>query len=327
MRPLVTGAAGFIGSAIVRGLIARGYHPRALVRPDSNRRALRGLDIEIAMGDIRDQGSVERALAGCDTIFHAAADYRLWVPDPATMESINVEGTRTVIEAARRHGIDRVVHTSSVGTLGIPGDGTPGTEETPVTIADMTGPYKRSKFLAERIARDAASQGVPVVIVHPSTPVGPFDVRPTPTGKMIVDFMRGRMPAFLDTGLNIVDVDDCAEGHILAAERGVIGRSYILGGENLTLREIFAILSPRCGIPAPRIKLPHAPVLLLARIMDVISRFTGREPFIPLDGVRMARTRMFFSSRRAEEELSYRHRPARDALWRAVDWFRAEGYA
>jgi len=327
VKPLVTGATGFIGSAIIRALCSRGIRPRVLVRPTSNRRALRDLEVEIVTGDVRDRESIDRVVAGCDTIFHAAADYRLWVPDPQRMYEVNVEGTRNLIDAARRHRIGRFVHTSSVGALGIPSDGTPGTEETPVTIDDMTGPYKRSKFLAERLARDAVREGVPVVIVNPSTPVGPCDVKPTPTGKMIVDFMGKRMPAFLDTGLNIVHVDDCAEGHILAAERGETGRAYILGGENLPLREIFTLLSRHCGVPAPRVRLPYLPVLFLAHLLDRLSRLTGREPVIPLDGVRMARRTMFFSSRRAEDELGYRHRPADEALRDAVTWFRQEGYA
>lgn len=321
MRPLVTGGTGFIGSALVRRLVREGIIPRVLVRDETALRGINGLSVDLVKGNVRDEESIVSALGGCDTLFHLAADYRLFVPDPETMYATNVGGTRSVLRAAARCGVKRIIHTSSVGTLGIPRDGTPGTEETPVSLREMVGHYKRSKFLAERVALEAAAEGLPVVVVNPSTPVGPHDSRPTPTGKMIADFLAGKMPAYIDTGLNVVDVDDCAEGHLLAAERGAVGRRYILGGENLALREIFTILSEFSGVPAPRIRLPYLPVLMAAALIHPLSLITRRETAIPLTGVRMASKTMFFSSRRAEQELGYRHRPARQALERAVRWF------
>lgn len=327
MKTLVTGGTGFIGSAIIRALLERGVETRALARPGSNRRNLEGLDIEICEGDLLDPASLERALTGCDTLFHAAADYRLWARDPAAMYAVNVTGTRNILEAALKAGLSKVVYTSSVGTLGNPGDGRPGTEETPVTIDDMVGDYKKSKFMAEREAGSFASRGLPLVIVNPSTPAGPCDIKPTPTGRMIVDFLNGNMPAYLDTGLNIIDVDDCAAGHLLAADKGRTGEKYILGGENLTLRQIFVMLSEISGVPAPAVRLPYLPVLAAAHVNEAISRITGKEPLIPLAGVRMAAKKMFFDSTRAKEALGFSSRPPLEALQRAVDWFRANGYA
>lgn len=243
------------------------------------------------------------------------------------MYAANVDGTRNILEAALRRGIARVVYTSSVGTLGNPGNGTPGTETTPVTFADMVGHYKKSKFLAEREAEAFIARGLPLVIVNPSTPVGPHDVKPTPTGKIIVDFLNRKMPAYLDTGLNIIDVEDCARGHLLAARHGRIGEKYILGHENLTLREIFALLARLTGIPAPRVRLPHTPILMAAYVNEALAKLTGKEPLIPLAGVQMAKKFMFFESSKATGELGLQRRPAVDALRRAVEWFRANGYA
>ncbi len=326
MKAFVTGGSGFIGAALVRALLAEGYQVRALVRPGSDRRNLAGLDVELWEGDLLDRRSLQRGLDGCGLLFHAAADYRLWTPDPAAMYAANVDGTRTILEAALESGVSRVVYTSSVGTLGNPGDGTPGTEETPVSLSDMVGDYKKSKFLAEREAESFLARGLPLTIVNPSTPVGPRDIKPTPTGKIIVDFLNGRMPAYLDTGLNIIDVDECARGHLLAATRGEVGRKYILGGENLTLAHIFQLLAEITGRPAPKVRLPYLPILAAAWVNEALSMVTGREPLIPLAGVRMAAKKMFFDSSRAERELGLETRPATEALRRAVDWFIRNGY-
>ncbi len=326
MKVFVTGATGFIGASIVRELLKDGCEVRALARAGSDRSNLKGLDLEIFEGDLRDAGGLRKGLAGCDQLYHAAADYRLWTRRPAEMYDINVGGTRNILEAALHAGVSRVAYTSSVGTLGNPGDGTPGTESTPVSLADMVGHYKRSKFLAEREAERFIARGLPLVIVNPSTPIGPLDIKPTPTGKIIVDFLNGKMPAYLDTGLNIIDVEDCARGHILAAERGTVGEKYILGNENLTLKQIFGLLERITGRPAPRIRLPYAPILAAACINEAISWCTGREPLIPLTGVRMARKIMFFDSAKAVRELGLKSRPVEESLQRAVDWFRDNGY-
>ncbi|TWJ32914.1 hopanoid-associated sugar epimerase [Geobacter argillaceus] len=327
MKAFVTGATGFLGASIVRELLKDGWAVRVLARPDSDRRNLRGLDVDVREGDLRSRDRLARDLDGCQALFHAAADYRLWTNDPAAMYAANVDGTRTILEAALAAGVQHTVYTSSVGTLGNPGDGTPGTEDTPVTLADMVGHYKRSKFLAERVAEELAAKGLPLVIVNPSTPVGPYDVKPTPTGKIIVDFLNRKMPAFLDTGLNIIDVEDCARGHLLAREKGRVGQKYILGGENLTLKAIFGQLAALTGQPAPRFRLPYRPILAAAYLNEAISRLTGREPLIPLAGVQMAKKFMFFDSGKAVRELGLPRRPASEALQRAVSWFRANGYA
>ncbi len=327
MKAFVTGATGFLGASIVRELLKDGWEVRVLARPGSDRRNLAGLPVEIREGDLRNRDALTRDLAGCRALFHAAADYRLWTNDPAAMYAANVDGTRTILEAALQAGVERTVYTSSVGTLGNPGDGTPGSEDTPVALADMVGHYKRSKFLAERVAEEMAGGGLAVVIVNPSTPVGPFDVKPTPTGKIIVDFLNRKMPAFLDTGLNIIDVEDCARGHLLAWQKGRVGGKYILGGEDLTLKAIFALLAEITGLPAPRFRLPYTPILAAAYVNEAISRVTGREPLIPLAGVQMAKKFMFFDSTKAVRELGLPRRPAREALQRAVTWFRANGYA
>jgi|SRR5579875_569513 len=328
MKALVTGASGFVGAAVVRHVLARGGGARCLVRASSSRRNLEGLPVEVAVGDLTDSPSLERALAGCDTLFHVAADYRLGVRDPAELYRANVEGTRNVLDAAARAGVSRIVYTSSVATIGIPADGTPGNEETPVRLDDMIGHYKRSKFLAEQVAREWARANAPahLVIVNPSTPIGPGDVKPTPTGRIIVDAASGRTPAYVDTGLNVVHVDDVAEGHLLALERGRSGEHYILGGENLSLRDILGTVAELVGRPPPRIRLPHAVVLPIAYIAEGYSRVTGRPTRVTVEGVRMSRKRMFFSSEKAVRELGYRWRPAREAFADAIRWFRENGY-
>ncbi|MBI5655978.1 MAG: NAD-dependent epimerase/dehydratase family protein [Geobacter sp.] len=326
MKAFVTGATGFIGASLVRELLKDGCSVRVLVRPGSDRRNLEGLTIELWEGDLRDGVNLRAGLEECDVLFHAAADYRLWTRNPAEMYESNVAGTRNILEAALANRLARVVYTSSVGTLGNPGDGTPGTETTPVAFADMVGDYKKSKFLAEREAQSFLAQGLPLVIVNPSTPVGGGDVKPTPTGKIIVDFLNRKMPAYLDTGLNIIDVTDCARGHILAARKGRIGEKYILGNENLTLQRIFDLLAQITGIPAPKVRLPYAPILAAAYCNEAISRLTGREPLIPLAGVQMARKFMYFDSSKAVRELGLPQRPALEALGTAVEWFRSNGY-
>ena len=319
----VTGANGFLGSHVVRALIARGDRVRALARVNADISALHGIECEIVHGDVRDIESLRRAVKGCDEIYHVAADYRLWVVDHAPMYAINVEGTRNVIAAAREAGVARIVHTSTVGALGIPHD-VPGREDTPVHLDTMVGPYKRSKFLAERVAEDAAHAGAPVVIVNPSTPIGPLDYKPTPTGRMIVDFLNRRMPAYLDTGLNLVDVEDCARGHLLAAERGRIGEKYILGSENLSLAELFTRLARMSGLPAPKMRIPYAVAFGFALGAEAFARtVTHRPPRASLTEVRMARKKMFFDSSKAIRELGYAPGPIDPALKRAVDFFRA----
>ena len=327
MTALVTGASGFVGSAVVRALLESGEAVRAFVRPSSDRRNLEDLKVDIELGDLRDRKSLERAIKGCDTVFHVAADYRLWVPDAAAMFAANVDGTRNVMEAAGCAGVRRVVYTSSVATLGLSRDSEPADEQTPVRESDIISPYKQSKFAAEAVVkRMVAEQGLPAVIVHPSTPIGPRDVKPTPTGKMVVEAASGRMPAFVDTGLNIVHVDDVAEGHLLAMERGVIGGQYILGAENLTLAEILAAVAEIVHRPAPRWRLPHDVVMPIAFLAELWARLTGREPFVTRDGVRLARKHMFFSSDHAIRDLGYRPRPAKAAIADAVSWFNQHGY-
>jgi dihydroflavonol-4-reductase len=320
---LVTGANGFLGCHVVRALIARGDQVRALARENADLSALRGIDCEIVRGDVRDVRSLHSATQGCHEVYHVAADYRLWVIDHAPMYAINVEGTRNVIAAAREAGVARIVHTSTVGALGIP-HGAPGREDTPVTVDAMVGPYKRSKFLAERVAEDAAREGAPVVIVNPSTPIGPLDYKPTPTGRMIVDFLNRKMPAYLDTGLNLVGVEDCARGHLLAAERGRVGEKYILGGENLSLAELFAHLARLSGMPAPQMRIPYAVAYGFALGAEAFARtVTHKPPRASLTEVKMARKKMFFDSSKAKTELGYAPGPVDPALKRAIEFFRA----
>lgn len=327
MTTLVTGATGFVGSAVLRKLLQRGHQVRALVRPTADRRNLEDVAAEVATGDLTDRASLDRAMRGCDTVFHVAADYRLWVPDPARMFAINVEGTRHIMEAAGAAGARRIVYTSSVATLGTSKDSTPATEDTVATAADMIGAYKRSKHAAEALVREmVAGHGLPAVIVHPSTPIGPRDVKPTPTGRLVVEAASGRMPAFVDTGLNVVHVDDVADGHVLALEHGRIGRHYILGGDDLTLGQILSIVAEITGRPAPRLKLPHGAILPFAALAELWAKVGGGEPFATREGVKMARKKMFYSSARAIQELDYRPRPAREAIANAIAWFREHGY-
>ncbi len=322
----ITGATGFIGRHVAAALIRRGWHVKALCRTHSVLPAELS-EVEWRTGDIRDVQSLSHAMAGAEAVFHVAADYRLWAKDPREIYQSNVAGTINVFQAARSAGVRRVVHTSSVGALGLTADGTPADENTPVSLRDMIGDYKKSKFLAEREAEKFLGKDMSIVFVHPSTPVGPGDHKPTPTGKIIVDFLNRKMPAYLDTGLNLVDVRDVAEGHCLALEKGGSGEKYILGNQNLTLAQIFGILQNTSGIPAPRIRLPHAPILALAGACSLISRITGREPLIPYDGVRMAAKHMFFDASKAVRELGLPQTPVETALADAVTWFRQNGYA
>ncbi|HEY2590157.1 MAG TPA: hopanoid-associated sugar epimerase [Steroidobacteraceae bacterium] len=327
MKALVTGASGFVGAAVTRTLLARGWETRCLVRAASSRRNLEGLRVEAVIGDLTDASSLDRALERCDALFHVAADYRLGVRDPSEIYRANVEGTRNVLEAARRAGVRRTVYTSSVATVGIPSDGTPGDEATPVRVEDMIGHYKRSKFLAEQVAREwVRTSGADVVIVNPSTPIGPGDVKPTPTGQIIVDAARGRTPAYVDTGLNVVHVDDVAEGHLLAFERGRAGEHYILGGEDLPLKAILGIIAQLVGRKPPRVRLPHAIVMPIAYLAEGYARVTGGQTRVTVESVRMSRKRMFFSSAKAKRELGYRWRPPQEAFADAIRWFRENGY-
>jgi len=326
MTAVVTGATGFVGSAVARALVAAGWQVRALVRAGSDRRNLQQLAVDTVAGDLADGPSLERALADCRALFHAAADYRLGALEPQQLYRTNVEGTRNILSAASRAGVSRVVYTSSVATIGLPADGSPGTEETPVALADMIGHYKRSKYLAEQLVCDSAQAGTSVVIVNPSTPIGPGDVKPTPTGRMVVDAACGRMPAYVDTGLNIVHVDDVAAGHLRAFHRGRTGERYILGGQDMMLREILAAIALLVGRRAPGIRLPLAAVLPLAHVSEAFARITGRTTRITLEGVRMARKRMFFSSAKAVHELGYQWRAPTQAFEDAVRWFREQGY-
>jgi dihydroflavonol-4-reductase len=325
MKALVTGATGFVGAAVARALNAAGWQVRVLVRSGSDRSNLQPLAWDIVQGDLADSSSLERALEGCTGLFHVAADYRLGARDPTQLYRTNVEGTRNILTAARTAGVPRVVYTSSVATIGIPPDGSPGEERTPVALDNMIGHYKRSKYLAEEVARDAARTGMSVVIVNPSTPVGPGDVKPTPTGQLVLDAASGRMPAYVDTGLNIVHVDDVAAGHLLAFERGRAGERYILGGEDMTLKTILGQIAQLVGRAPPRVRLPYAAVLPVAYLAEAIARVSGRSGRVTLEGVRMSRKRMFFSSAKAVTELGYRWRPPLRAFEDAVRWFRERG--
>lgn len=325
---LVTGATGFVGSAVVRKLISRGHTVRVLVRSSSDRSNIDGLQVDIVEGDLLDATTLKPALDGCSGLFHVAADYRLWAPDPGPMFRANVDGTRTILLAAGECGVERIVYTSSVAVLGnLAGDGA-ADEDTPVTFEDMIGPYKQSKFLAEAEARGLVEeQGLPVVIVNPSTPIGPRDIKPTPTGRMIVEAASGRMPAYVDTGLNVIHVDDVAEGHLLAFEKGVIGQRYILGGRNISLREILSTIAGITGGKPPRVKIPTGAVLPFAYLAEAWARASGgKEPFATVDGLRMAKKKMFFSHTKADRELGHAPRPTEQALADAVQWFRDHGY-
>jgi len=324
MKIAVTGGTGFVGAALIRQLLARGESVRALARPDSDTRNLDGLAIERVAGDLADPASLARAVRGCKRLYHAAADYRLWVPDPAAMHRINVDGTVALMRAAAEAGVERIVHTSSVATLGLNRDRAPADEDTPSDPGQMIGPYKQSKFIAEQQVREMVErERLPAVIVNPSTPVGPRDLKPTPTGQMLLDAITGRMPAYVDTGLNVVHVDDVATGHLLAMEHGQIGRRYILGGDNLYLREILFLLAEIHGHQPPRLRLANGLVLPIAHLAEAWARLRGKPPRLTVTGVLLARKCMFFSSARAERELGYRARPAEQALRAAVEWFKA----
>jgi dihydroflavonol-4-reductase len=326
MITLVTGATGFVGSHVARQLVARGERVRVLLRPSSQLRALEGLAVERVVGDLRDAASLAWALEGVRRVFHVAADYRLWARHPQEIYESNVTGTRNLLEAARRAGVERCIYTSTVATLAVPRPGALPNEETIARLQEMIGHYKRSKFLAEQEALRAAAEGLPVVIVNPTTPVGPGDWKPTPTGRIILDFLNGRMPAYVDTGLNLVPVEDAAAGHLLAAERGRVGERYILGGRNLTLKEILSMLAAITGHAAPRLRLPHAVALAAAYGDQVVSRVLGREPQIPLEGVRMARHKMFVDCSKAVRELGFVAGSVEEALERAVRWYEENGY-
>ena len=328
MTTLVTGATGFVGAAVVRRLLARGETVRVLTRPASDRSNIDDLPVEIALGDLLAPDSLPAALSGCRSLYHVAADYRLWAPKPEAMYQANVEGSRNLIRHAMAAGVERIVYTSSVAVLGRTADGRPADEETPVTIDDMIGHYKRSKFLAEEAVRSLiADEDAPVTIVNPSTPIGPRDIKPTPTGRMIVEAAAGRIPAYVDTGLNIVHVDDVAEGHLLAHDRGRIGERYVLGGQDMTLAEILRAIAEIVGRPPPKVRLPHNLILPIAVLAESWARlFKTGEPFVTIDGIRMAKKRMFFSSAKAKAALGYSHRPQQDALRDAVAWFEGNGY-
>ena len=328
MKVFVTGATGFLGSHVARVLSEQGASVRLLVRPTSNLKNLQGLNADTATGDLRDAASLARAMTGCETVFHVAADYRLWVRDPNEMYRSNIEGTRALLEAARKNTVRRVVYTSSVATIGFRTDGQPADEDSPVSLADMIGHYKRSKFLAEQVAMEAGRSGMEVVTVNPTTPIGEQDIKPTPTGRIVVDFLKRKFPAYVETGLNLVDVKQCALGHVAALEKGRTGERYILGGEDLTLKQILDKLGQITGLPSPKIKLPYL-FAFAAGVVDeaVTGMILRREPRATVDAVRMGKKKMFASSAKAQRELEWKIVPVDSALERAVEWFRANGYA
>ena len=328
MRAFVTGATGFLGAHVARVLAEQGAELRLLVRPTSDLRNVEGLCADRVTGDLRSPALLEKAMSGCDTVFHVAADYRLWVRDPEQMYRSNVEGTHAVLDAARKNGIRRVVYTSSVATMGFTLTGSSADEESPVTLTDMIGHYKRSKFMAEQVALEAGRNGQDVVVVNPTTPVGEMDIKPTPTGRIIVDFLKKKFPAYVDTGLNLVDATECARGHVLALEKGRSGERYILGGENLTLKQILDKLGAITGLPSPKMKVPYFMALATGVVDEVFTgRIRGKEPRATIDAVRMGRKKMFVSSAKAERELGWQIVPVDSALGRAAAWFQAKGYA
>jgi dihydroflavonol-4-reductase len=328
MLAFVTGATGFVGSHVARVLAEQGCDLRLLVRKSSNLQNIAGLHADQVIGDLRDPASIEKAMSGCDVAFHVAADYRLWVRDPDEMYRSNVEGTRGLLDAARKNGVRRTVITSSVATMGFTSNGHPADEDSPVSLDHMIGPYKRSKFMAEELALDAGRGGMDVVVVNPTTPVGEQDIKPTPTGRIVVDFMKKKFPAYVDTGLNLVDVGVCARGHIAALDKGRSGERYILGGENLTLKQILDKLAAITGLPSPNIKVPYFMALATGVVDEMVTgRILGREPRATIDAVRMGRKKMFVSTGKAERELGWNTVPVDAALRRAVEWFHINGYA
>src|SRR5437899_7081079 len=328
MLAFVTGATGFVGSHVARVLAEQGADLRLLVRSSSNLKNIESLKAERVSGDLRDPVTLEKAMAGCDVVFHVAADYRLWIRDPEQMYRANVEGTRAILQATRNNRVRRVVYTSSVATVGFTSNGRPADENSPVSLENMIGHYKRSKFMAEQVAMHAAKGGMDVVVVNPTTPVGEQDIKPTPTGRIIVDFLKKKFPAYVDTGLNLVDVTECARGHVAALEKGRSGERYILGGENLTLKQILDKLAEITGLPSPKVRVPYA-VALAAGVVDEIitGRILRREPRATVEAVQMSRKKMFVTSAKAERELGWKVVPVDGALRRAVEWFRANGYA
>ena len=326
MKTLVTGATGFVGSHVARQLAGAGHAVRVLVRPTSNVKVLDGVAVEFFEGDLCDAASLTRAMQGVQRVYHVAADYRLWTKNPSEIYESNVEGTRRLIEAARRVGAERIVYTSTVATIAVPRHGALPNEDTRATLDEMIGHYKRSKFLAEQVALEAAKSGAPVIIVNPTAPVGPGDWKPTPTGRIILDFLKGKMPAYVDTGLNVAPVEDVAAGHLLAAEKGRIGERYILGGRNMTLKQILDALAAIAGRSAPRIRLPHAVALMAGYADEMFSRIMGREPQIPVEGVKMSRHKMFVESDKAQRELGYQPTKVEAAFERAVRWYEEHGH-
>ncbi len=327
MKTLITGASGFVGSAVLRQLLKAGHDVRALVRKNSNKKNLSDVSVELFEGDLSDADSLHRAVIGCDNLFHVAADYRLWIPDPDNMYNINVEGTRNLIRYAADAGINKIVYTSSVAALGLTTDGTPANEETPVSLEQVIGHYKRSKYIAEQeLLKLVAQEQLPIIIVNPSTPVGPRDIKPTPTGRIILDTLNRRMPAYVDTGLNIVHVDDVAQGHMLAFEKGDYGERYILGGEDMTLKAILDEICMIAELKPPRIRLPHNAILPIAWIAERWAGVTGKEPIVTVDSIKMSKKNMFFSSEKAINKLGYKSRPAREGFADAINWFITNGY-
>ncbi|HMC29520.1 MAG TPA: hopanoid-associated sugar epimerase [Candidatus Angelobacter sp.] len=327
MKAFITGATGFVGSHVARALAAQGAELRLLVRSTSKMDNITDLRAEVAVGDLREPESLKKAMSGCEFVFHVAADYRLWVRDPQEMYRANVEGTRAILQAAHASGVRRVIYTSSVATMGFTRDGHIAAEDSPVSIKDMVGHYKRSKFMAEEIALDAGRKGANVVVVNPTTPIGEYDIKPTPTGRIIVDFLKRKFPAYVDTGLNLADVKEVARGHLLAMEKARPGERYILGGENLTLKQILDKLATLTGLPSPKVKVPHAVAMGFAVFDQFFTGIVmGREPRATIDAVKMGRKKMFASSAKAERELGYKALPVEDALRRAVEWFQAHGY-
>ena len=327
MLAFVTGATGFVGSHVARVLAEQGANLRLLVRPTSDLRNIEGLQADRVTGDLREPTSLEKAMSGCDVVFHVAADYRLWVRDPQQMYRANVDGTRAILTAARKNGVQRVVYTSSVATMGFTSNGHPADENSPVSLDSMIGPYKRSKFMAEQVALQAGRSGMNVVVVNPTTPVGERDIKPTPTGRIILDFLKKKFPAYVDTGLNLVDVQECARGHVAALEKGRSGERYILGGENLTLKQILDKLAAITGLPSPKVKVPYVMALATGVVDELVTgRILGREPRATIDAVRMGRKKMFVVSAKAGQELGWRTVPVDAALRRAVEWFKQNGY-